>query len=306
MFSLIKENFLKIKSALKATSCFFSEGLSQLFVKPWSEESLEKLEALLYKTDMGSTLVEKAIEKVRHHKMPENPLELENLFIDFGKDILKQVPPFELKPQKGPTVILVVGTNGSGKTTFCAKLAHKFLSEGKTVILGAADTFRAAAIAQLEHHATRLNIALVKHGPGADPAAVCFDTIQSALAKNIDVVILDSAGRLEHKLGLMNELKKIHTSAHKALPGAPHYTLLNLDASLGQSMLIQAKAFHDAAPISGVVLSKFDGSAKGGVLLSLAHHSHLPIAFLGTGERDTDLASFNEDSYLKALFKSES
>lgn len=306
MFSLIKENFLKIKSALKATSNLFSQGLARLFLEPWTEESLENLEALLYKTDMGSSLVEKAMQKIRHHTMPQNALELENLLIDFGKDVLKQSPSFTFKYQEGPTVILVVGTNGSGKTTLCAKLAHQFLNEGKTVIMGAADTFRAAAIAQLEYHANKLNIPLVKHGPGADPAAVCFDTIQSALAKKIDVVILDSAGRLEHKLGLMNELKKIKTSSHKALQGAPHYTLLNLDASLGQSMLIQAKAFDEATSLSGVVLSKFDGSSKGGVLLSLAHHSHLPIAFLGTGEHYTDLVSFNEDSYLKALFKSES
>lgn len=306
MFSFVKENFLKIKSALKATSNVFSQGLSQLFTKPWSEESIENLEALLYKTDMGSFLVEKAMQKVRSHKMPQNVEELENLLIDFGKGVLKQSKIFELTYYQSPTVILVVGTNGSGKTTFCAKLAHQLLKEGKTVILGAADTFRAAAVAQLEHHASKLNVPIVKHGPGADPAAVCFDTIQSALAKKIDVVILDSAGRLEHKLGLMNELKKIHLSCHKALNGSPHYTLLNLDASLGQSALIQAKAFHEATPLSGVILSKFDGSPKGGVLLSLSQNMQLPIAFLGTGESYEDLAVFNEDGYLKALFKSES
>jgi len=255
---------------------------------------------------MGSVLVDKAIQKVRLHKMPNSAHDLENLLIEFGKDVLKTSPSFELKFHEGPTVILVVGTNGSGKTTFCAKLAHQLLKEGKSVILGAADTFRAAAVAQLEYHASILNVPLVKHGPGADPAAVCFDTIQSALAKNIDVVILDSAGRLEHKLGLMNELKKIHSSSHKALAGAPHYTLLNLDASLGQSALIQAKAFHEATPLSGVILSKFDGSPKGGVLLSIAHNMHLPLAYLGTGETYEDLAVFNQESYLKALFKSES
>lgn len=306
MFSFIKENFLKIKSALKATSSIFSQGLSKLFINPWSEDSINRLEELLYKTDMGSTLVEKALQKVRCHKTPAHQEELENLLIDFGKDVLKKTPSFELKLEQSPTVILIVGTNGSGKTTFCAKLAKQFLKEGKSVIFGAADTFRAAAVAQLEHHATCLNIPIIKHRPGADPAAVCFDTIASAIAKNIDVVILDSAGRLEHKLGLMNELKKISLSCHKALNKAPHYTLLNLDASLGQSALIQAKAFHEATPISGLILSKFDGSPKGGILLSIAENMKLPIAYLGTGETYDDITNFNEENYLKALFKSES
>ena len=303
MLSFLKENFSKIKSALKSTSRAFASGLVDLFQTPWSDESLDKLESLLYKTDMGSELVEMAIKKVKHKKAPEKIEDLEKDLIEFGHDVLKHAKPFELNLSHTPTVILVVGTNGSGKTTFCAKLAHKLQKEGKTVLLGAADTFRAAAVLQLEHFATVLNVPIVKHGPGADPAAVCFDAIKSAVSKNIDVVILDSAGRLEHKLGLMNELKKIHLSCSKALGGAPHYTFLNLDASLGQSALIQAKAFHEAATISGVILSKFDGSPKGGVLLSLTHHMKLPIAFLGTGEKLDDLALFEANSYLEALFK---
>jgi fused signal recognition particle receptor len=306
MFSFVKENFLKIKSALKSTSHFFKKGLSDLFASAWSEESIEQLESLLYKTDMGSTLVEMAIKKVKAKKSFQSASELENELISFGHEILKSSPDFHMTLSHKPTVILVVGTNGSGKTTFCAKLAHKFQKEGKSVLLGAADTFRAAAILQLEHFAQKLNIPLVKHAPQADPAAVCFDAIQSAIAKKVDVVILDTSGRLEHKLGLMSELKKIHASCNKALANAPHYTLLNVDASLGQSALIQAKAFHDASPLSGVILSKFDGSPKGGVLMSLAHHMKLPIAFLGTGETLDDLASFDANSYLEALFKQDS
>jgi fused signal recognition particle receptor len=306
MFSFVKENFLKIKSALTSTSKLFSGGLFQLFSKPWSEESLEELEALLYKTDMGSALVEKALEVIKNNPPPENISDVENHLIEFGHKVLKNSPPFSLKLNHKPTVILVVGTNGSGKTTFCAKLAHKLKKEGKTVLLGAADTFRAAAILQLEHFATKLGIPLVKHAPHADPAAVCFDAIQSAIAKNIDVVILDSAGRLENKLQLMHELKKVHQSCHKSFSGAPHYTLLNLDASLGQSALIQAKAFHEATPLSGVILSKFDGSAKGGVLLSLSYNMKLPLAFLGTGESLEDIAEFEPNCYLDALFKTPS
>lgn len=303
MLSFFKENFSKIKSALKSTSRAFTSGLLDLFQTPWSEESVEKLESLLYKTDMGSELVEKALKKIKQTRKFETISELENQLMIFGHEILSHTPSFELNLTHKPTVILVVGTNGSGKTTFCAKLAHKLQKEGKTVLFGAADTFRAAAVLQLEHFAQTLNIPLVKHGPGADPAAVCFDAIKSAISKNIDVVILDSAGRLEHKLGLMHELKKIHSSCSKALHGAPHYTLLNLDASLGQSAIIQAKAFHEAAALSGVILSKFDGSPKGGVLLSLSHNMKLPVAFLGTGEKLDDLAQFEANSYLEALFK---
>jgi fused signal recognition particle receptor len=303
MLSFVKENFLKIKSALKATSKFFSEGLKDLFKEPWSEKSLDDLESLLYKTDMGSSLVEKFMNNLKKHPAPQSAFDLEKTLMSFGKQILDETPHFDLVFTHSPTVILIVGTNGSGKTTCCAKLAHRLKKSGKTVLLGAADTFRAAAVMQLEHFAQKLEVPLVKHGPGADPAAVCFDAIQSAIAKKIDVVILDSAGRLEHKLGLMHELKKIHQSCDKSFKGAPHYTLLNIDASLGQSALVQAKAFHEASPLSGVILSKFDGSPKGGVLLSLSSHMKLPIAFLGTGENLDDLALFEANSYLEALFK---
>jgi len=305
MFSFIKENFLKIKSALHSTSRLFKEGLKNLFKEPWNQESLEKLESLLYKTDMGSALVEKTLKKLKSLPPPPNLEALETSLIEIGSMSLKKVPPFNLHLNKSPTVILVVGTNGSGKTTFCAKLAYYFQNQQKTVLFGAADTFRAAAILQLEHWADKLEVPIVKQAPHADPAAVCFDAITAAVARNIDVVILDSAGRLEHKLSLMNELKKIHQSCNKALAGAPHYTLLNLDASLGQSALIQAKAFHEATPLSGIVLSKFDGSPKGGMLLPLAETLGCPIAFLGIGEKLEDLAPFEEKSYLEALFKSD-
>jgi len=304
MFSSLKENFLKIKTALTSSSKFVKEGLTSLFKSPWTEQSLEELEALLYKTDMGSKLVEQALSFVKKQKKPENVEQLESYLTNFGESILKKCPKLEIQTSHKPLVILVVGTNGSGKTTFCAKLAHKFLGENKKVIFGAADTFRAAAVQQLEHFGQKLGIETIKHGPGADPAAVCFDAIKAAISRDIDVVILDSAGRLENKLGLMNELKKIHQSCNKALNLAPHYTLLNLDASLGQSALIQAKAFHEASPISGVILSKFDGSPKGGMILSLIDHMQIPIAFLGTGEKLEDLATFDEKSYLEALFKS--
>lgn len=304
MFSSLKENFLKIKSALSSTSNFVKLGLSHLFKAPWSAHTLEELEALLYKTDMGSSLVEKAISHIKKQKEPKNVQELESYLIQFGEEILKKSKPLELNLTHTPTIILIVGTNGSGKTTFCAKLAHLLLKQNKSVIFGAADTFRAAAVQQLEHFGQCLGIDTIKHGPGADPAAVCFDTIKAAVSRKTDVVILDSSGRLENKLGLMAELKKIHQSCHKALEKAPHYTLLNLDASLGQSALIQAKAFHEASPLSGLILSKFDGSAKGGMILSLMEHMQLPIAFLGTGEKLEDLATFDEKSYLEAIFKS--
>ncbi|MGH7960875.1 MAG: signal recognition particle-docking protein FtsY, partial [Candidatus Binatia bacterium] len=201
-----------------------------------------------------------------------------------------------------PWVILVVGVNGVGKTTSIAKLAARFAREQKTVLLVAADTFRAAAIEQLEVWAERLGLDLIKHQSGASPAAVAFDGVRAAIARGADVIIIDTAGRLHTKTPLMEELKKVHRVVAKELPGAPHETLLVLDASTGQNAFNQARTFQQTLALSGVILAKMDGSAKGGVVLSVIDGLGVPIRCLGMGERIEDLQDFAATDFVEALF----
>jgi len=201
-----------------------------------------------------------------------------------------------------PHVILIVGVNGSGKTTSIAKLAAKFQKEGKKVLLAAGDTFRAAAIEQLDTWAKRLGVEIVKSSPGADPAAVAFDGASAAVARGIDVVFVDTAGRLQNKVDLMRELEKVRRTLKKVIPEAPHETLLVLDATTGQNAVDQAKAFHAVTPLSGIVLTKLDGSAKGGIILSIYKELGLPVLWVGTGEGAEDLEPFDPKAYVDSLF----
>lgn len=201
-----------------------------------------------------------------------------------------------------PEVILVVGVNGVGKTTTIAKLAHYYKEEGKLVIIAAADTFRAAASEQLTIWADRVGVPIVKHQEGADPAAVVFDALASAKAKNADVVIIDTAGRLHTKSNLMEELKKIGRVADKQVPGAPHQTLLVLDGTTGQNAISQAKLFGQAVPVNGIVVTKLDGTAKGGVVISVKEELNLPVRWIGVGEGMDDLRPFNAKEFADALF----
>jgi len=196
----------------------------------------------------------------------------------------------------------MIGVNGSGKTTSCAKLAKKYQAEGKKVLLAAADTFRAAAIDQLQAWAQKLNIDIVKGQPGGDPAATVFDAIASAQARGHDIVIADTAGRLQSKTDLMRELEKLRRVCHKADQSGPHETLLVLDATTGQNGLDQAESFHKVTPLTGIVLTKLDGSAKGGIVLAIAKSLKLPIRYVGIGEGADDFADFDQKSFLDALF----
>ena len=201
-----------------------------------------------------------------------------------------------------PTVILVVGVNGSGKTTSIAKLASRFQSQGKKVLLAAADTFRAAAIEQLELWAQKLHIEIILSKPGADPSAVAFDALTAAKARGCDLVLIDTAGRLQNKTDLMKELEKIRRTCAKVIPTAPHQTLLVLDATMGENALDQAEAFDQFTPLSGMVLTKLDGSAKGGIVLSIYQRLGIPILWVGTGEGSEDLQPFDPDAYVEGLF----
>ncbi len=202
-----------------------------------------------------------------------------------------------------PHVILVVGVNGNGKTTSIAKMAHRYQEAGKKVVLGAADTFRAAAIEQLEMWAHRLKVDIVKGHPNSDPSAVAFDAVAAGKARNADVVIIDTAGRLHTKIPLMQELEKIRRSCRKVVPDAPHETLLVLDATTGQNAIDQAQTFHKFTPLTGLVLTKLDGTAKGGTVLAIQKKLALPIKFIGVGEGAEDLQPFDAKAFIDAMFE---
>ena len=202
-----------------------------------------------------------------------------------------------------PHVILIVGVNGAGKTTTIGKLAHNFTLNGKKVLLGAADTFRAAAVEQLDIWSQRAKVAIVKHSMGADPSAVAFDAVQSAVAKDMDVVLIDTAGRLHNKIHLMDELSKIKRSVNKALPGSPHEVLLVLDGSTGQNALEQARQFTAATDVTAIAITKLDGTAKGGVVLAIADQFKIPVKFIGVGEKATDLLVFDKKEFVDSLFE---
>lgn len=202
-----------------------------------------------------------------------------------------------------PFVILVIGVNGSGKTTTIGKLAQRWHNEGKKVLLTAGDTFRAAAMEQLQMWADRIGIPCVRQKSGADPSAVAFDGVQAAVARKMDIVIVDTAGRLQTNLNLMEELKKVKRVIGKVIPDAPHETLLVLDATIGQNSIAQAKQFHEALDIDGLVMTKLDGTSKGGVLLNISQEMNLPVRFIGIGEKPEDLQEFNADDFVRALFE---
>jgi fused signal recognition particle receptor len=218
------------------------------------------------------------------------------------KGRLSSLPTALATSEGKPLVILVVGVNGSGKTTTIGKLAARYKRAGKSVVLGAGDTFRAGAIEQLKVWAERAGVPIVAHQEGADPAAVCHDTLQSAVAKGIDVAILDTAGRLQAQKALMDELAKVRRVIAKIVPGAPHETLLVVDATMGQNALSQARIFREVAGVTGVVLTKLDGTAKGGVVIAIAEEFGLPVKLVGVGEKIDDLRDFDPPAFADALF----
>jgi fused signal recognition particle receptor len=213
------------------------------------------------------------------------------------------VPEAKLEINDKPYVILIIGVNGAGKTTTIAKLAYKFKNEGKSVILGAADTFRAAAIEQLSKWAEILNIPIIKTRQGHDPAAVTYDTIASAKAKGIDVALIDTAGRLHNKINLQNELKKIVNVAKKAYENAPHKILLVIDGTQGSSAINQAKVFNEVIGVDGIIVTKLDGTAKGGSLFSIVNELKIPIYYIGVGEKKEDLVEFNKDEFIEGILE---
>jgi fused signal recognition particle receptor len=273
------------------------------------EETLEEIEEILIQADVGIDPTMRIIDNLRERVASGEKVEdTENMVQQFLEDEIRKI----LQPENTaptltlthkPHVILIVGVNGVGKTTSIGKLARKFNREGKKVLLAAGDTFRAAAIEQLDIWADRTDADIVKHKPGADAASVAFDAIQAAKARQTDVVIIDTAGRLHTKVNLMEEVKKIRRVVDKALPGAPHETLLVLDATTGQNAVNQARQFHQSCELTGLILAKLDGTAKGGVVIAIAADLDLPVRFVGLGEGPDDLEDFVPENFVRALFE---
>ncbi len=297
MFGLLKSGLNKIRKAFSRTRSVLGDRIRDLFRSPLDEETLEELEQILYEADLGSTLALEFVERVRKSDNPIRAMK------NHAEEILHKPPHVQGKKPQGPLkVILVVGVNGSGKTTSCAKLARLYKQEGKKVMLAAGDTFRAAAIEQLSTWADSLKIDCIKGSQGGDPSAIIFDALTAAKARGHDVVIADTAGRLQSKTDLMNELAKIKRVIEKVVPDAPHEIYLVLDASTGQNALDQAKIFNEFTPLTGLVLTKLDGSAKGGIILSIYHQMGIPIRYIGIGEGAEDFLPFVPEPYVDALF----
>ena len=270
------------------------------------DEMWDDLEALLIQADVGVETTLELIETVRervHREGVVKPMDAQRILKEEMQNLLDGYAPSLVEKPRLLTVILVVGVNGSGKTTSIAKLAKYYKSQGKKVILAAADTFRAAAIDQLKIWGERVDCPVIAHQPNADPGAVVFDAIKSGLARKVDIVIIDTAGRLHTKFNLMKELEKLKSIARKQVHAAPHETLLVLDSTTGQNAVSQAKHFKDSAAITGVVLTKLDGTAKGGVVFAIGKELEVPVRFIGTGEGIDDLTPFDSQAFVEALFE---
>jgi len=271
---------------------------------------LDELEEILITSDVGVKTTLDIIRRIEERVSKDKYVtkeELNTLLRDEIIGLLMETPiersaEFDAQFPETPHIILVVGVNGVGKTTTIGKLAHRYKSAGKSVLLGAADTFRAAAVDQLKIWSERANVPIIEQGQNADPAAVAFDTVAAAKARGVDLSIIDTAGRLHNKKALMDELSKIKRVLSKVVPGAPHEVLLVLDASTGQNALQQARAFTEAVDITGLVLTKLDGTAKGGIVLGISHELSVPVKYIGLGEGMEDLQIFDKKSFVYALF----
>lgn len=298
----------KFKEGLTKTRDAFVDRVDDLFKrrKKIDEEFYEELEEILIGADVGVNTVMKLIDELRSEvkkRKLEDPSELQPILSEKLIELLKGDSNAGLQMAKqGLTVILVVGVNGVGKTTTIGKMAHMFKSEGKQVLLAAGDTFRAGAIEQLETWGQRVGVDVIKQQSGSDPAAVMYDAVQAAKNRRVDVLICDTAGRLQNKVNLMEELNKIYRVIQREVPDAPHEVLLVLDATTGQNALNQAKLFGDKTGLTGLVLTKLDGTAKGGIVVAIRQELNIPVKFVGLGEKMDDLQKFDSEQFVHALF----
>ncbi len=301
--------FEKLKTGLSKTHQGFVEKMDRLFLgkKTIDQELLDELEGLLFEADLGVKTSAQLIEGVRQGLKRGELEEPEKVKEYIKQEILRILKSGE-KPlsidfsRTKPFVMMVVGVNGGGKTTTIGKIAHQYSSQGKKVLVGAADTFRAAASEQLEVWANRVGVDLIKQSKGSDPSAVAFDSIHAAMARGIDLVFIDTAGRLHTKVNLMEELKKLKRIVGRECAGAPHEVLLVLDATTGQNAISQAKLFNEAIGVTGIALTKLDGTAKGGIIVGITEEMKIPIRYIGLGEGIDDLKEFDATEFVQALF----
>ena len=299
--------FKGIRAGLAKTRSAFGSVIDVLRGKGKVDQAfLDKLEKQLYLADVGSAATQLIVERVRQaFRDKEVTGEIETFVKKQLRELLTDASPGLTYQTSGPTVVMIAGVNGSGKTTSIAKLANKLQSEGKKVLLAACDTFRAAAVEQLTVWAGRIGCEIVKQGQNADPSAVAHDACEKAKARGFDVLIVDTAGRLHTQTHLMKELEKIHRIVARQIPGAPHEVLLVLDATTGQNAVTQAEQFSKSVKCTGIVLSKLDGTAKGGSVFAIKQKLGLPVKFVGVGEQIDDLEDFDPDAFVNALFEKE-
>ena len=297
--------FDRVKAGLEKTKNNFVKKVETIVIgyAEIDDDFLDDLEATMLTGDLGPKTTTYLMKEIRRG-VTEGIINNTGEVMPFMEERITEMlgAQEEVLELHKPEVILVVGVNGVGKTTTIAKLAHYYAEQGKKVIIAAGDTFRAAASEQLSIWADRVGVSIVKHKEGADPAAVVFDACASAIAKEADLVIVDTAGRLHTKVNLMEELKKIGRVADKQIPGAPHQTLLVLDGTTGQNAVSQAKLFGEAVPVTGIVVTKLDGTAKGGVVISIKEELGVPVRWIGVGEQMDDLRPFNAKEFANALF----
>ncbi|WP_214782913.1 signal recognition particle-docking protein FtsY [Exiguobacterium sp. S3] len=298
----------KFTDGLTKTRDGFASAVNDLVYRfrEVDEDFFDELEDLLIQADVGVTttmdLVEDLKEEVKRRNL-KDPVAVRDALVEVVANRLQEdESDRELNMQDGLTVILFVGVNGVGKTTTIGKLAHQLKSEGRTVMLAAGDTFRAGAIEQLQVWGERVGVPVIRQTEGSDPAAVVFDAVQAAKSRNMDVLICDTAGRLQNKVNLMKELEKVKRVIEREVPNGPHEVLLALDATTGQNAMVQAKAFKEATNVSGIVLTKLDGTAKGGIVLAIRNELDIPVKYVGLGEKIDDLQEFDPEQFVLGLF----
>jgi fused signal recognition particle receptor len=308
-----KEKKEDLEQGLSKTKDSFFSKLSKAVIgkSKVDDEVLDNLEEVLVSSDVGVKTTLKIIDRIEARVARDKFLGTSELNMILKEEIAgmlsenntEDIPDFELPAEKRPYVIVVVGVNGVGKTTTIGKLAHQFKSKGYNVLLGAADTFRAAAVDQLTIWSERVGVPIISQGMGADPASVAYDTVAAAKARNMDVVIIDTAGRLHNKVNLMNELSKIRKVIQKVIPEAPHEVLLVLDASTGQNAVEQARQFTAVTDVNAIALTKLDGTAKGGVVLGISDEFKIPVKYIGVGEKMHQLQVFNSNEFVDSFFQ---
>lgn len=299
----------KYKEGLEKTRTGFTSKINDLVAKyrKVDEDFFEELEEVLLQADVGFETVMELIDQLRFEVQRKNVKDTSQILSVISEKLVEIYEAGdeeinELNLDNELSVILFVGVNGVGKTTTIGKLAHRLKSEGKSVLLAAGDTFRAGAIEQLDVWGQRVGVDVIKQSAGSDPAAVMYDAVRAAKSRGVDVLICDTAGRLQNKVNLMNELEKVHRVISREIPGAPHEVLLALDATTGQNAMIQAQTFKEATNVTGIVLTKLDGTAKGGIVLAIRSKLNIPVKFVGLGEKVEDLQPFDPEKYVYGLF----